>query len=765
MKKTLLIAKDPSKHKMCKRLNKSEMTTVTSKAEMTMTPTNKFNNIKNIIRKTLNENKCWAVLQSQPCWSNTTPINTNTNTKTSHSISVIINRMRYQKSFALNKQQLWLMLWLLMTLILHVESLEMTTRTYRATQTSSSAPIRYSQLLSTNGQITMSDNAKSIDDADDDTFRPFVPKDMELVSRNVFTPSGQFRVFQPIDTDLRAAVALQSKNQYYGRNKLSEPLNTFTETTSSLAPSPSLLSPTKTTTITTTLPSATPAYVDTQEKQQISRKHKNTMSHQPRTHDRMVYQTDSSKLSQTTTKQNRLEQQQQQQLHHTITTRKTHEIKHDQEHKPKNNEHNVNLNILENNNNDVERNEISKKDDDLTSDLKSLEDLLVDYVTNFFKKGQYEPIPGLVVELHNNHSQTLDTNEQQQQPTNSKTRKVRQTAATDAKVKIDLPRTMATGRLLFLTGLKKILWPVFMGLQVLKSLLIAMFIPAIIGSFTKLLGKGISSGSAPLFIRPMEPPQELDFRDNSLNFEDDNKFLITDDGIKGNGPYAYNQPDASQINNEYVFDPSPSNNPISFTRLGMNERQHQLMQDSYMSALQSIGSASFKNSGSLSSGSSGLVAPMAKKPPPAANVNTFQQFQNVPDSSLLLSNYDPFYSPLLSRLDSVFAQLKINSDKEMCREKLICLMYANPAKYAPYSNLVSAQLSRELNELRKPTSDNPDILRFFKYMRAAKDGQDGVDCEQTFDKCTEFKDFENPAMVSTYIDINKLVQARKLTNK
>lgn len=43
---------------------------------------------------------------------------------------------------------------------------------------------------------------------------------------------------------------------------------------------------------------------------------------------------------------------------------------------------------------------------------------------------------------------------------------------------------------IFFIGLKKILWPVFMGLQVLKSLLIAMFIPAIIGSFTKLLGKG-----------------------------------------------------------------------------------------------------------------------------------------------------------------------------------------------------------------------------------------------------------------------------------
>lgn len=73
----------------------------------------------------------------------------------------------------------------------------------------------------------------------------------------------------------------------------------------------------------------------------------------------------------------------------------------------------------------------------------------------------------------------------------------------------------------------------------------------------------------------------------------------------------------------------------------------------------------------------------------------FKVFHDIPSSSLLLSNYDPFYSPLLSRLDAVFQQLGLprNSD-EKCREKLVCLMYSNPAKYAPYSNLVSAQLSR-----------------------------------------------------------------------
>lgn len=75
--------------------------------------------------------------------------------------------------------------------------------------------------------------------------------------------------------------------------------------------------------------------------------------------------------------------------------------------------------------------------------------------------------------------------------------------------------------------------------------------------------------------------------------------------------------------------------------------------------------------------------------------DNFKIFHDIPASSLLLTNYDPFYSPLLSRLDAVFQQLGLKSvNDENCREKLVCLMYSNPAKYAPYSNLVSAQLSR-----------------------------------------------------------------------
>lgn len=68
--------------------------------------------------------------------------------------------------------------------------------------------------------------------------------------------------------------------------------------------------------------------------------------------------------------------------------------------------------------------------------------------------------------------------------------------------------------------------------------------------------------------------------------------------------------------------------------------------------------------------------------------------------------------------------------------------------------------SRELNELRKPASDNPEILRFFKYMKAAKDGQDGEEC-LAHTGCPSLTTSQpSPAIITTY-DINKLVQARK----
>lgn len=72
------------------------------------------------------------------------------------------------------------------------------------------------------------------------------------------------------------------------------------------------------------------------------------------------------------------------------------------------------------------------------------------------------------------------------------------------------------------------------------------------------------------------------------------------------------------------------------------------------------------------------------------------------------------------------------------------------------------RLNRELNELKKPSSDNPEILRFFRYMKAAKIGQDGKDCNLVYSDCSSLQELDQPAMISTYNDINKLVQARAL---
>lgn len=93
-------------------------------------------------------------------------------------------------------------------------------------------------------------------------------------------------------------------------------------------------------------------------------------------------------------------------------------------------------------------------------------------------------------------------------------------------------------------------------------------------------------------------------------------------------------------------------------------------------------------------GNSYSVPEYARKESFQSKKDDFKVFHDIPASSMLLTNYDPFYSPLLSRLDAVFNQLHLGSDDETCREKLVCLMYASPAKYMPYSNLVSAQLSR-----------------------------------------------------------------------
>ncbi|XP_066581786.1 uncharacterized protein Osi24 isoform X2 [Prorops nasuta] len=277
-------------------------------------------------------------------------------------------------------------------------------------------------------------------------------------------------------------------------------------------------------------------------------------------------------------------------------------------------------------------------------------------------------------------------------------------------------------------GLKKLLLPLILGAQIIKSILIALFLPSIIGSIGKIVGKGVSSFAQSSQSATAAPEENFEFKDNSDFYNED---------------YMTRQPvgtlPASAMYDESML--QVQKNPEIASRYSFVDpriTQANALSDRYYTRHVATHGLSKKQD--------------------------FKVFHEIPTSSLLLTNYDPFYSPLLSRLDAVFSRL--GHTTEGCREYAVCAMYRSPARFAPYSNLVSAQLSRELNELRKPSSDNPDVLRFFRYMKAAKDGQDGVKCEDAYASCAIAREDQslrqNQAMLATYQDIDKLVHARKI---
>ncbi|KAI5714367.1 hypothetical protein M8J76_016016 [Diaphorina citri] len=287
---------------------------------------------------------------------------------------------------------------------------------------------------------------------------------------------------------------------------------------------------------------------------------------------------------------------------------------------------------------------------------------------------------------------------------------------------VDTPSDRPTARFAFtknsfLTGfslgflafaLKKLLLPFFIGIQIVKSILIAMFLPSILGSVGKLVGKGVSN------------------------------FAQSSSSSGGGGGGGFHMGGGGGGDTIQDFEFKDTSDTAGAESNGLNGVWS--LPPSNMNALANANVNNYLLDG--------------------LNQNKMNNIHNH-----LLANYDPFYSPLLSRIDSVFKQL--NYKTESCRERLICAMYNNPAKYAPYSNLVSAQLSRELNELRKPTSDNPEILRFFRYMKAAKDGQDQLDCAEVYSACATGSRGggtleTSPPMVTTFNDINRLVHARKM---
>ncbi|KAB0794488.1 hypothetical protein PPYR_11327 [Photinus pyralis] len=379
------------------------------------------------------------------------------------------------------------------------------------------------------------------------------------------------------------------------------------------------------------------------------------------------------------------------------------------------------------------------------SKLSPLDRELKTYVDDLVKTDSYKIFPG--VDIKRNFNVTQDELRSESCRRSREMRSIDdylkaklEKYALNHYVRVNLPETarffqpVEAGKSSFMAGfgmgflafaLKKMLLPVFIGAQLIKSVLLALFLPSLLGSVGKLLGKGLStfsgsSGSSGLGHGNNDPVEDFEFKDTSpynVNSAPDTGTAET--GLSIN---VATSTDKTDTINRFGY----GNNMVSYT-------PYQSESNYYL-----------------------------KKP----SVNTdFKVFHKIPPSSLLLTTYDPFYSPLLSRLDAVFQQLGLGNDKspktERCREKLVCMMYANPAKYAPYSNLVSAQLSRELNELRKPSSDNPEILRFFRYMKAAKDGQDGEECLAHSGCPSLSADQPNPAIVTTFNEINKLVQARK----
>ncbi|XP_077271263.1 DUF1676 domain-containing protein Osi17 [Temnothorax americanus] len=91
---------------------------------------------------------------------------------------------------------------------------------------------------------------------------------------------------------------------------------------------------------------------------------------------------------------------------------------------------------------------------------------------------------------------------------------------------------------------------------------------------------------------------------------------------------------------------------------------------------------------------------------------------------------DEYYGPIIARLEDIFGQLRFHG--ETCREMLVCSMYKNPAGYSPHSNLVSNELSRDPQELRRDITESTSSQKFYRYVNAARHGQDGGDCLKTY---------------------------------
>ncbi|CAH0721090.1 unnamed protein product, partial [Brenthis ino] len=93
---------------------------------------------------------------------------------------------------------------------------------------------------------------------------------------------------------------------------------------------------------------------------------------------------------------------------------------------------------------------------------------------------------------------------------------------------------------------------------------------------------------------------------------------------------------------------------------------------------------------------------------------------------------EKFYGSLLDRVDTILAS--IGAKDIGCKERAVCALYRDPFRHSPYSNLVSNELSKDSSEL-VPPADSKMALRYFRYVQAARDGQESKDCVSIYSQC------------------------------
>ncbi|XP_055906938.1 uncharacterized protein LOC129942151 [Eupeodes corollae] len=101
---------------------------------------------------------------------------------------------------------------------------------------------------------------------------------------------------------------------------------------------------------------------------------------------------------------------------------------------------------------------------------------------------------------------------------------------------------------------------------------------------------------------------------------------------------------------------------------------------------------------------------------------------------IMPKNYDEFYSPILEKIDKILGTLGFVDNH--CKERLTCSMYKNPTRFTPHSNFLSAELSRDLSELQTADTTNPTVIRFYRLVDAARNGQEQRDCLRLYAQCS-----------------------------